>query len=185
MMTEDISKITLNSEGYSADDWLPYLSKFHEADFLTQEWSEDTNLRDYVNQEGNQTGLNPRYHFPDRIAYLNFRFSPYLRSEHGIMLEGNVRVDPGLRLDDKKEYGVYHGFTRMFFEDTNPRYVSVPDIPDRSPKLADVIIEEGINHHHLDNCVDILDSFVSELGEEFQPVVEEHSKSIAERYSTK
>jgi hypothetical protein len=184
-MADEVSTVTLDSEGYSAEDWLPYLSKFHETDFLTQEWDEATSLQEYLNQEGNQTGLNPTYHFPNRVASLNLRLSPYLRSKHGIMLEANVRINPKLRLDDENGYGVYHGFTRMFFENTNPRYVSIPDLPDESPKLIDLVIEEGINHHHLDNCVDILREFVSNLAEEFQPVIEDHSKSVAERYSTK
>jgi len=99
-MNSPVSKITFESEGYAVRDWMTILSYFRNLKHAELEIPEEMSIKQYFEYEDNRSGSTLSLSLFNGLGYIYFEYSPYLRSEHGIMFKGSVYVDQENLLDE-------------------------------------------------------------------------------------
>jgi hypothetical protein len=91
-MTGGVSTRTFETEGYSPDDWLPSLRPFEEKPFFVSQRPDEVSLKEYLRHEETKTGGNLVYNSKNEAASIYLEYSPYLRSEHDLMVKGYLSL---------------------------------------------------------------------------------------------
>lgn len=92
-MDGGVSKVTFESEGYSPSEWRDVLEDFEGLSGVNPDIPEDMSLSDFLEHEENQSGATLTYNILDGLGYIYLEYSPYLRSEHGLMFRGSIFVN--------------------------------------------------------------------------------------------
>lgn len=144
-MAAEVSRVTIKSEGYDPEDWLPLLEMVDEIDNTSRRFDDSISLEKYVNHEDNATGGSLTYGIStDHPAFLYLNYSPYLRSEHDVMLEVTVSLNPEVIQEPLRELNtVIDAETEYLTSGTG--YASFYDFEDDLPDLGYITVPEGFD----------------------------------------
>jgi len=168
-MRGNISKITFESEGYSAKDWIEVLEHFEKLSGMNPEIPEDMSLSDFFEHEENNSGATLTYNFFEKLGYIHLEYSPYLRSEHGVMFRGSVsaneeRMPSGFDKIEAppEDYRV----TSQTFSEMN--YLRLSDFEQDLPEVAYLEIPENPDEKELYDAVGTTSTIVDMIYDELE-----------------
>jgi len=144
-MAGEVSTVTIESEGYDPEDWLPLLELVDEIDNTSRRFDDSISLEKYVNHEDSATGGSLTYSIStDHPAFLYLNYSPYLRSEHGVMLEATVSLNSEVIQEPLKELKTdFDAETEYLTSGTG--YASFYDFENDLPDLGYITVPEDFD----------------------------------------
>ncbi|NLV13229.1 hypothetical protein [Haloarcula argentinensis] len=146
-MSDEVSTRTLETEGYSPDEWLPVLKPFYDQRFWEPLWPDSLSLEDYLEHEENKTGGNPRFESRTGFATLYLRYSPYLRSEHDVMLRGDLQLNKnwgGRTLDASELQNIQESIQGQYmFSSTT--YLSLVNLQEDEQSVLSIEVPESFS----------------------------------------
>lgn len=175
-MPQKVSTSTMSSEGFSPEDWLPVIEPFQNPDNYYPSTENDIyplrpdqiSLEDYLKHEDNQTGANPSFSYGKNFIFFWLEYSPYLRSNHDIMLRGTFAVNYEYKnrdLDRTDLSGFSETVTELV-EKHKTEYLYPPITSEEHLDIANIEIPDPYKKPVLDETVQACDDIIAGLIEQ-------------------
>lgn len=125
---------------------------------LEPERPDAVSIEDYLMHEENQTGGNPSYRVLDGIASIYLEYSPYLRSEHDVMLRGSVSLNQAKfeKPLQKVTIAPLRIVASHFTQNSTGPQATDAEIPEELPDIAYIELPKDSDLSDLDELVNLL-----------------------------
>jgi hypothetical protein len=165
-MTDPVSKVTFESEGYEVRDWTDPLGRFYMLQNAEVKIPEEMNTKEYFEHQENQSGSTITVELFNGLGFINLDYSPYLRTQKDTLFVGSVSLSENLLGSNLNELDtIFEDYTSSQIEFSGCDYIESSDFSQDLPEIAYLKIPEGYNESDLAKSTDAAQSVIEIINE--------------------